>query len=117
MATERIDLLPVWAEVDVYSDRETAALAWTEAVNDVAHGGVSDEAYAAIHEQFSEGEVAILSAVIVQINAYNRLGAIYRMKPPVPSGEVEQARSREAGADGNLTVTRDDITVGQCDFP
>jgi AhpD family alkylhydroperoxidase len=89
MAPERIDLLPVWAEVDVYTDREKAALAWTEAVNDIAHGGVSDEAYAAIHSQFSEEEVAILSAVIVQINAYNRLGAIYRMKPPVPSRGVD----------------------------
>ena len=111
MAPERIDLLPVWAEVDVYSEREKAALAWAETVNDVAHGGVSDEAYAAVHEQFSEEEVAILSAAIVQMNAYNRFGAIYRMKPPVTasSREGEQASRRDAGADSDLPVSRDDI--------
>ena len=89
MAAERIDLVPVWPEVDVYTEREKAALAWTEVVNDVARGGVPDEAYAAIHEHFSEEEVALLSTAIVQINAYNRLGAIYRMKPPTPSRAVE----------------------------
>ena len=84
VAPERIDLLPVWPEVDVYTEREKAALAWAQAVNDIAHGGISDEAYAAVHAQFSEEEIAILSAAIVQINAYNRFGAIYRMKPPEP---------------------------------
>lgn len=109
MAPERIDLLPVWPEVDVYSEREQAALAWTEVVNDVAHGGVPDEAYAAIHEQFSEEEVAILTAAIVQINAYNRLGAIYRMKPPVRR-EGAGARRREVdGADGDTATIRSDM--------
>ena len=89
MAPERIDLIPVWPEVDVYSEREKAALLWTELVNDVAHGGVSDESYEGIHEYFSEAEVAILTAVIIEINAYNKLGAIYRMKPPIRSRAVE----------------------------
>jgi AhpD family alkylhydroperoxidase len=85
MAPERIDLLPTWPEVDVYTDQEKAALRWTELVNDLVHGGVPDEAYDAIHAHFSEAEVAKLTAIIVQITAYNRLGAIYRMKPPIPS--------------------------------
>ena len=89
MAPERIDLIPVWPEVDVYSEREKAALLWTELVNDVAHGGVSDESYEGIREYFSEEEVAILTAVIIEINAYNKLGAIYRMKPPIRSRAVE----------------------------
>ena len=89
MAPERIDLIPVWPEVDVYSEREKAALRWTELVNDVAHGGVSDESYEGIHEYFSEEEVAILTAAIIEITAYNKLGAIYRMKPPIRSRAVE----------------------------
>jgi len=89
MTPERIDLIPVWPEVDIYSEREKAALLWTELVNDVAHGGVSDESYEGIHEYFSEEDVAILTAAIIEINAYNRLGAIYRMKPPIPSRAVE----------------------------
>jgi AhpD family alkylhydroperoxidase len=89
MAPERIDLLPTWPEVDVYTDQEKAALRWTELVNDLVPGGVPDEAYAAIHAHFSEAEVAMLTAIILQITAYNRLGAVYRMKPPIPSREVE----------------------------
>lgn len=83
MAPERIDLLPVWHEVDVYNEQERAALAWTEVVNDVAHGGVPDEAYEMIHEHFSEEQVVILTAVIAQINVWNRFGAVYRMAPPI----------------------------------
>jgi AhpD family alkylhydroperoxidase len=89
MAPARIDLLPVWPEVDVYTDREKAALGWAELVNDVAHGGVPDEAYEGIHETFSEEEVALLTAAVIQMNSYNRLGAIYRMKPPIRSRAVE----------------------------
>ena len=83
MAPERIDLLPVWHEVDVYSEQERAALAWTEIVNDVAHAGVPDEAYEMVHEHFSEEQVVILTGVIAQINVWNRFGAVYRMAPPI----------------------------------
>jgi AhpD family alkylhydroperoxidase len=89
MTPERIDLIPVWPEVDIYSEREKAALLWTELVNDVAHGGVSDESYEGIHEYLSEEDVAILTAAIIEITAYNKLGAIYRMKPPIRSRAVE----------------------------
>ena len=80
----KVDLVAVWPEAGVYSEQEMAALAWTELVTEVAHGGVPDEAYGAIHKHFSESEVAVLTAAIVEINAWNRLGAIYRMTPPIP---------------------------------
>ena len=84
MPAAKVDLVAVWPEAGVYSEQEMAALAWTELVTEVAHGGVPDEAYGAIHKHFSESEVAVLTAAIVEINAWNRLGAIYRMTPPIP---------------------------------
>jgi AhpD family alkylhydroperoxidase len=94
MAPERLDLLAVWLEAGIYSKREAAALAWTDLLTDVAHGSVSDETYAEIHAHFSEAEVAALTAAIIQINAWNRLGATYRMSPPIPR------RSRAAASNG-----------------
>jgi AhpD family alkylhydroperoxidase len=84
MQPAKVDLVAVWPEAGIFSEQEMAALAWTELVTDVAHGGVPDEAYDAIHAHFSESEVAVLTAAIVEINAWNRLGAIYRMTPPIP---------------------------------
>jgi AhpD family alkylhydroperoxidase len=88
VAPEKLDLVAVWREAGVYSEREMAALAWTELITEIAQG-VSDEAYAAVHEQFSEAEVAILTGLIIEINAWNRLGALYRFSPPIPGREVE----------------------------
>ena len=90
----RVDLVAVWPEAGIFSERELAALAWTELVTDVARGGVSDEAYDAIHQHFSESEVAVLTAAILEINAWNRLGAIYRMTPPM-SWSGPQANSKK----------------------
>ena len=81
---EKLDLLVVWPEVDFYTEREQAALGWTELVNDIAHGPISDEAYEMIHEEFSEQEVYLLTAAIIEINGYNRFGAVYRASPPIP---------------------------------
>lgn len=81
---QKIDFVAVWQEATIYSERELAALGWTELVSEIAHGGVSDEAYVMIHEHFSESEVAYLTAAIIEINAYNRLGNIYRFTPPKP---------------------------------
>src|ERR1700674_1463159 len=56
VAEEKIELLPVWREAGVYSPREFAALAWTEALTDAAPDGASDEAYAALLVHFSPSE-------------------------------------------------------------
>ena len=80
---EKLDLIAVWREAGIYSEREMAAFAWTELITEIAQG-VSDEAYAAVHEHFSEAEVAILTGLIIEINAWNRLGALYRFAPPIP---------------------------------
>jgi AhpD family alkylhydroperoxidase len=98
MASERLDLLAVWREAGVYSARELAALSWTELLTNLVQNEVTDEAYAEIHAHFSEVEVAALTSAIVQINAWNRFGATYRMSPPIARREM--AVTSGNGSDG-----------------
>lgn len=77
----RLDLLPVWRELSVYNERERAALEWTEALTLVSGNGISDAQFAAVSQVFSESEVINLTAVIVQINAWNRIGIGFNFVP------------------------------------
>ena len=70
---QRLYTLPAWRETPFFSDRERAALAWTEAVTRVADGGVPDALYRAAREQFSEKELVDLTMAIIAINGWNRL--------------------------------------------
>jgi AhpD family alkylhydroperoxidase len=81
VAPEKIDLLPVWREAGVYSERELAALAWTEAMTADAAEGASDQAYGALLAHFSESQAMFLNVAIATINAWNRLGAALRFAP------------------------------------
>jgi AhpD family alkylhydroperoxidase len=81
VAQEKIDLLPVWRDAGVYSSRELAALAWTEAVTNLSPHSASDEAYAALLSEFSESEAEFLTIAIATINAWNRLGVALRFAP------------------------------------
>ena len=78
---QRLCSLDAWRECPYYSDRERAALAWTEAVTLVADGHVPD----AIHEQarshFSERELSDLTLAVATINAWNRLSIAARLVP------------------------------------
>jgi AhpD family alkylhydroperoxidase len=98
MVPERLDLLAVWREAEIYSERERIALAWTERLTNLSQSEVTDEAYAEIHAHFSEVEVAALTSAIVEINAWNRLGATYCMSPPIP--RREKAVTSGNGSDG-----------------
>jgi alkylhydroperoxidase family enzyme len=62
--------------------RERAALALTEAITELGHGGVCDEVYAQAAEVFSERELGQVIAMAVTINAWNRINAAVRMPPP-----------------------------------
>jgi len=75
---QRLYLLNAWREAPFYSDRERAALAWTEALTAIADGHASDEAYAQAREHFNEKELADLSLAIVAINGWNRLAISMR---------------------------------------
>ncbi len=78
---QRLDLLNAWRESPFYSERERAALAWTEALTLVTDGHVPDEVYEEARGQFNEEELANLSLAIVAINGANRLNIAFRTVP------------------------------------
>jgi len=78
---QRLYLLDAWREVDIYTDRERAALQWAEAVTRVSEGHVPDEAFAAARAHFSEQELVDLTMAVVAINGWNRLAIAFRAVP------------------------------------
>lgn len=80
---ERIYLLNAWAESPVYSDRERAALAWTDAVTRVADGHVPDAVFNDVRPLFSDAELGNLTVLVGMINAWNRLAISFRAVPQV----------------------------------
>jgi len=78
---QRLYSLDAWRECPYYTDRERAALAWTEAVTLVTHGHVSDAVYEEARPHFSEKELSDLTLAIAAINAWNRLSIAARIVP------------------------------------
>jgi AhpD family alkylhydroperoxidase len=75
---QRLHLLPAWRETSLYTERECAALAWTEAVTLVTDGHVSDDVYAEVIPHFTEEELVWLTLAVVAINGFNRLNVAFR---------------------------------------
>lgn len=92
VSPDKLTLLVAWREAPVFSARERAALAWTEALTLVTQG-VSDDVYAQASAEFSEKELAYLGAAIAAINVWNRLGVAYRWTPPERSKRTQAAAS------------------------
>ncbi|MGD0848502.1 carboxymuconolactone decarboxylase family protein [Bradyrhizobium sp.] len=92
IAVDKLNLVVVWREAPLFSSRERAALAWTEALTLLTQG-VSDEDYAQARAEFSERELAYLSSAIASINVWNRLGVAYRWTPPVRQNADGEAAS------------------------
>jgi AhpD family alkylhydroperoxidase len=80
---QRLYLLNAWRESPLYTDRERAALAWTEAVTLIAETHAPDDLYEAVRAQFSEAETVNLTMLIGAINAWNRLAISFRAIHPV----------------------------------
>jgi AhpD family alkylhydroperoxidase len=78
----KLDLVAVWREAGVFSPREQAALAWTEALTLMAANEVSDGVYAQLQGQFSEPEIMFLTAAVGAINVWNRIAGALRFAPP-----------------------------------
>jgi AhpD family alkylhydroperoxidase len=78
---ERLYSLDAWRECPYYTDRERAALAWTEAVTLIRDGHASDEVYDQVRRHFSEKELADLTLAVASINAWNRLSISARIVP------------------------------------
>jgi alkylhydroperoxidase family enzyme len=70
-----------WREAPFYTERERAALAWTEAVTLVSIDHVPDEVYAAVRAQFIDEELVYLTLAIISINGWNRLAISFRTVP------------------------------------
>lgn len=70
---QRLYTLSVWRETNFFTDREKAALEWTEAVTLVAQSEISDTLYEKVLKQFSEKELLALNMAIIAINGWNRL--------------------------------------------
>src|ERR1700681_2905542 len=92
ISADKLNLVVVWREAPLFSSRERAALAWTEALTLVTEG-VSDEVYAEVAAEFSEKELAYLISAIASINVWNRLGVAYRWTPPARQKAVDGAAS------------------------
>jgi AhpD family alkylhydroperoxidase len=88
---QRLYLLDAWEESPFYSERERAALAWTEALTLITAGHAPDEVYAQARAQFSEQEIANLTLAIVAINGANRLNIAFRTVPGSYRARVRQA--------------------------
>ena len=80
---ERLDLIGAWRETTLFSDRERAALAWTEAVTLLADTHVPDDVYTTARAAFSERELAELTMIVVAINGWNRLMVAFRVPPSI----------------------------------
>jgi len=80
---QRIYALNAWRETPFFTDRERAALEWTEALTRLTESHVSDDLYQRVSRQFSEPELVALTFAVVVINGWNRLSISFR--PPVGS--------------------------------
>jgi len=79
---ERLYLLDAWRESSLYTARERAALAWTEALTEVVRTGASDEDYALLQAHFTPEEQVKLTLAITTINAWNRFAIGFRSQHP-----------------------------------
>jgi AhpD family alkylhydroperoxidase len=78
---QRLFALSAWRETTFFTNRERAALAWTEALTLITEGRASDELYAEVRQEFGEEELVNLSLAIITINGWNRLAVGFRRIP------------------------------------
>ena len=78
---QRLYALSAWRETPFFSDRERAALAWTEAVTRIADGHAPDEVFELVRKHFHDKELVDLTLAVVAINGWNRLAISFRAVP------------------------------------
>ena len=78
---QRLYALAAWRETPFFTERERAALAWTEVVTLVAEGPIDEEDYEDVREQFDEKALVDLTLAIVAINGWNRLAIAFATVP------------------------------------
>ena len=85
---QRLYCLSAWRECPFYTDRERAALEWTEAVTLIADTHVPDDVYDRARAHFTDKELATLNFAVVAINAWNRIAVTFR----APVGTYQPAK-------------------------
>jgi AhpD family alkylhydroperoxidase len=78
---QRLYALVAWHETPFYTERERAALLWTETLTHISTNDVSDDIYNAVREHFSEKELVDLTLAIILINGWNRFAISFRTVP------------------------------------
>jgi AhpD family alkylhydroperoxidase len=91
---QRLYSLDAWHECPYYTDRERAALAWTEAVTLIAEGHAPDVVYEQARPHFSDKELSDLTLAVAAINAWNRLSIAARIVP----GGYRPAKAQQSGS-------------------
>jgi AhpD family alkylhydroperoxidase len=89
---QRLYALDAWREYPIYTDRERAALEWTEAVTLITQGHVEDSIYESVRTHFTDKELADLTFAVATINAWNRLAISARMEP----GKYQPAKTHSS---------------------
>lgn len=82
---QRLYAVSAWHEAPFYSERERAALAWTEAVTQIDEDHVPDEIYNQVRKHFTEKELVDLTLAVIAINSWNRLAISFR----TPAGSYQ----------------------------
>jgi AhpD family alkylhydroperoxidase len=78
---QRLYGLVAWHEAPYYTERERAALEWTDALTSIADNHVPDDLYGKIRQQFSDEELVDLTLAVIEINAWNRIAISFRSEP------------------------------------
>jgi len=90
---QRMYSLDAWRECPYYTDRERAALAWTEEVTKISNGQAEDSIYIEVRKQFNERELADLTLAVATINAWNRLAIASRMEAGTYQAEKKEQKT------------------------
>jgi AhpD family alkylhydroperoxidase len=94
---QRLYALSAWRETPFFTERERAALEWTEVLTLISENDVPDELFERVRQQFSEQELVNLSLAIVTINGWNRLAIPFRSVPGSYQPQARHAAASERG--------------------
>ena len=98
---QRLYAVSVWRETPFFSERERAALAWTEAVTLVSVDQIPDDVYGVARQAFDEKELVDLTAAIVAINGWNRLAIAFRTVPGTFQLGIQSTNAQAAQSAGS----------------
>lgn len=91
LAQPKLDLVVVWREAGIFSEKEKAAFQWTELLTRLSENHISDADFLAVSVHFAPAELAWLSAAVALINTWNRIAAPFQYAPPIPRHTLQPA--------------------------